>query len=176
MEQEIASIIKYVLDASENPTPYYYRVPQGFHVPAIYFPAPEVDTKGNTFHSYKINYVWYLKFLHRHTNAAYEVAIKALQAIKNNRNIIPLVDFEGNQLADGIRLKDTKLKEVEEGAMQLMLSWSSIQPYHAEVLQKAQEFVLNFFEKEQYQEAILSEETLKQVEVYLPKARERGES
>ena len=46
LEQEMASIIKFVLDRAGGPSPYYWNVPRHFCVPAAYFPTPEIDTGG----------------------------------------------------------------------------------------------------------------------------------
>lgn len=56
LEQELASIMKYTLDAAGTPTPYYYRVPQHFMVPAVYFPLPEIVSGGETFLTYNLDY------------------------------------------------------------------------------------------------------------------------
>ena len=34
LEQDMASIIKFVLENAENPAPYYWNVPENFMVPA----------------------------------------------------------------------------------------------------------------------------------------------
>ena len=52
LEQEMASIIKYVLDRAGGPSPYYWNVPRHFSIPAAYFPTPELDTGGETFLTY----------------------------------------------------------------------------------------------------------------------------
>ncbi|MCX4265958.1 MAG: hypothetical protein OSJ64_03975, partial [Firmicutes bacterium] len=59
LEQELASIMKYLLDTADNPSPYYWQVPQNFVVPAIYFPIPEIVSGGETFLTYKLDYAWY---------------------------------------------------------------------------------------------------------------------
>lgn len=54
----MASVIRFVLEASENPYPYYEEIPEGFLVPAVYFPVPEVETDNDTLSTYKLTYVW----------------------------------------------------------------------------------------------------------------------
>ena len=65
LEQEMASIIKFVLDNAQGPSPYYWNVPQHFCVPAAYFPTPEIDTGGETFLTYYMDYIWYIKLFHK---------------------------------------------------------------------------------------------------------------
>ena len=52
LEQEMASIMKYVIDRAGKPAPYYWEVPAHFVVPSAYFPMPEIDTGGETFLTY----------------------------------------------------------------------------------------------------------------------------
>ena len=67
LEQEIASAIKFILESAGRPTPYYHNVPQGFLVPAVYFPPPEIISAGDTLLTYSLEYSWYVKFFHRTT-------------------------------------------------------------------------------------------------------------
>lgn len=129
LEQETASIIKFVLDASENPNPYYYRVPQSFRYPAAYFPTPDISTRGETFRTYAEGYAWYIKFFGKATEEAYRRAALALTAIKQARNLIPLIGADGNPVGSGIRMKDPSLDTVDDGAVQLKLEWDSRRPY-----------------------------------------------
>jgi hypothetical protein len=129
LEQETASIIKFVLDNSDNPNPYYYRVPQSFFYPAAYFPTPEINTRGETFRTYAASYTWFIKFFGKTTEAAYERALLALAAIKRARNLIPLIGADGNPTGDGIRAKDPSLNTIDDGAVQLKIEWDSRRPY-----------------------------------------------
>lgn len=140
LEQEIASIIKYTLDEAENPSPYYYEVPEDFAVPAAYFPTPEISTRGETFLTYAIEYVWFIKFFHNTTQEAYSLAFKALSAIKGNKNLIPLIDTEGETTGEYFRIKDPSLNKIDRGAVQLQIEWTSRRPYNTEKQVKMQSF------------------------------------
>lgn len=67
----MASIIKFVLDRAGGPSPYYWNVPQNFIVPAVYFPPPEMETGGETFLTYYVDYAWYIKLFHTSGQGAY---------------------------------------------------------------------------------------------------------
>ena len=138
LEQETASIIKFVLDNSQNPNPYYYRVPQDFRYPAAYFPTPEITTDGETFRTYAASYTWFIKFFGKATEEAYKMAFLALTAIKEARNLIPLIGEDGNPSGGGIRIKDPSLNTVDDGAVQLKLDWDSRRPYGDPDVQKMQ--------------------------------------
>lgn len=140
LEQELASIMKYTLDRAENPSPYYWEVPQHFNVPAVYFPTPEIATGGETFLTYNMDYAWYIKFFHKSSNEAYALGLAVLTAIKGNRNLIPLITETGERAEGNIRLNDPNLKVLDDGAAQLSLSWRSRRPYNTEQAVKMQTY------------------------------------
>jgi len=61
LEQELASIIAFLLKALGEVYPYYHTMPQSFKVPAIYFPSPEINTGADTLESFTVEYAWYIK-------------------------------------------------------------------------------------------------------------------
>ena len=56
LEQEIASVIRFILDSVPGITPYYWDIPEGFVVPSVFFPQPELTPLGDTFASYAVEY------------------------------------------------------------------------------------------------------------------------
>lgn len=142
MEQELASIFSFVLKSADNPMPYYRDIPQDFIVPSVYFPVPEITTSGDTFNSYGAEYNWYVKFIHSTTQEAYSLALKALTAIKENRNLIPLLDKNSSKIG-GIRIKDPDLRVVDECAAQLSIRFVSRRPYIHASGEKVQDFAVD---------------------------------
>lgn len=140
LEQELASIIKFTLDRANNPSPYYYNVPRHFAYPAAYFPTPEILTGGETFLTYRMEYIWYIKLFHKSSERAYALGLSVLTAIKENRNLIPLINQQGERERGGIRLDDPKLTALDDGAAQLTLSWVSRRPYDTEQAVKMQTY------------------------------------
>lgn len=140
LEQELASIIKFTLDRAGNPSPYYYEVQKHFNVPAVYFPTPEIETGGETFLTYNMEYIWFIKIFHKTSEEAYSLGLSVLTAIKGNRNLIPLIDETGERVEGNVRVKDPKLKVLDNGAAQLTLSWTSRRPYNAEEAVKMQSY------------------------------------
>ena len=130
LEQEMASIIKYVLDKAGGPSPYYWNVPQNFSVPAAYFPTPEIDTGGETFLTYYMDYVWFIKLFHKTGQGAYSLGHAVMTAIRAARNLIPLIAEDGSEVAGSwVRINDPQLKVLDDGAAQLTISWRSRRPY-----------------------------------------------
>lgn len=148
IEQEMASIIKFVLDCAGNPAPYYWNLPQDFTIPAIYFPTPELDTGGETFLTYNIDYVWYIKLFNNTEQGAYALGNAVVTAIREARNLIPLIDQDGSEISgEWVRVNDPQLKVVDDGAAQLAISWRSRRPYRdtAESTEKTRVFHFNTF-------------------------------
>ena len=129
LEQEIASIMQFCLTAADNPQPYYYNVPEDFKVPAMFFPQPEIDTGGETLNSYRFVYTWYINIFCSTTEDAHALAWQVLTAIKQARNLIPLLTEDGEADEKGVRIDDPKLARVDTGVVQIALSWTSRRPY-----------------------------------------------
>lgn len=133
LEQELASIIKFVLSAAGDPNPYYWNVPDGFSFPAVFFPTPEIESMGDTFRTYRLDYTWYVQFFHTSTQAAHDMALSVYEAIKRARNLVPLIDEHGEYLTEGIkgiRIGEPALKPTDNGAVQLMIRFASRRPYY----------------------------------------------
>ena len=122
LEQEIASAIRFILDSTNEPTPYYHSIPEGFLVPAVYFPPPEIASGGDTLLTYSLEYSWYVKFFNKDTQSAEALAFTALVALKRRRNVVPLIDETGALAGRGFRMRDPSLKPLENAA-QLNLVW-----------------------------------------------------
>ncbi len=140
LEQDIASIIKFILDKAGNPAPYYWKVPRSFAVPSVYFPTPEIDTGGDTLSTYSMEYFWGILFFHATTEGAHQLALRALTAIRARRNMIAVIDTDGNKTKETLRVNDPKLKPLDNGAVQLEITWTSRRSYDTGVSVKAQSY------------------------------------
>lgn len=143
LEQEIASIMAFALQYADNPSPYYYDVPENFQYPAMYFPQPEIDTGGETMRTYAMRYSWYINIFCATTEDAFALAWKVLTALKQKRNLVPLLNEDGSKAGGGLRLNDPSAKVVDTGVAQLSLSWTSRRPYDTEEVQKMVEWEVN---------------------------------
>ncbi len=153
LEQEIASAMKFIIKNSGSPAPYYYKVPQDFFVPAVYFPSPEIESDGYTLNTYALTYSWFIKFFDKNTQSAYAAGLAALTALQDARNVIPLIDTTGKLTGRGFRLKDPKLKPLDSAA-QLTLSWESPRPYYAPEHEKMMVYDLNVYTKGAFDGAV----------------------
>lgn len=150
IDQEMASIIKYVAEKAGGPSPYYWNVPQNFSIPAVHFPVPEISSGGETFSTYYLDYVWYIKFFHRTEQGAYSMGQTVLTSIRAARNLIPLIEEQGNAISgEWVRVDDPSLRVVDDGAAQLTINWRSRRPYDDTIAPraKASSFDLSVFMK-----------------------------
>ena len=141
LEMEIAGIIRFVLDCAGNPVPYYHNVPEGFAVPSVFFPSPEIEFQPDTLNSYGAEYTMFVKFFHSTTEGAYELALPVFHGINAVRRTIPVYDVSGKRTAETVRIKNIQLKKADECAYQLQLDWIS----HIEYTQKEAQLVRNFY-------------------------------
>lgn len=129
LEQEVASIAAFVIQNADNPNPYYYSIPEQFSFPAVYFPRPEILTRGETFRTYAAEYAWYINVLCKTTEEAHDRALAVLTAIKRARNRLPLLEQDGSISGETLRLADPSIKAIDEGVVQLTVEWTSRRPY-----------------------------------------------
>lgn len=148
IEQEIASIAKFVLACTGNPEPYYWNIPENFYIPAAYFPIPEIDSGGDTLSTYSMDFAWYINLFHKTDQKAYALGRAAITAIREARNLIPLISEDGEQIEKMfVRVNDPKLKGVDTGVVQLSINWCTRRLYKAEDANSAQSFNLDLVMK-----------------------------
>ena len=148
MQQEMASIIRSVLEFAGDPSPYYFDIPENFAVPSIYFPSPELETSGETFFHYGTDYTIYAKCFAMTSEDAYWMALLVAAKIREKRNLIPLISSTGEVLpGQWVRVGDPSAKPLDDGAAQLKLTWRTRKPYEGEEPQKMMEFDLDFIRK-----------------------------
>ena len=154
LDQEIASLMRYLIDAAFNPMPYYYNIPEDFITPAIFFPQPEIRSDGDTFSTYALEFSWFVKIFGKNTTQAQGLAFAALTALQRMKNVVPLIGEDGEPTGRTFRLHDPSIRAVDDGAAQLTLRWDSRRPYYREAHEKAAEFEVNLFAKNAFESAI----------------------
>ncbi len=169
LEQEMASIIKFVLDESNNPAPYYWKVPESFTIPSVFFPPPEIVTGADTLSTYSMDYAWNIVMFGRSDQAAYEMGAMVNERIRFYHNLIPLIDTEGERI-DGrfVRVDDPSTKLLDSGAMQLVVTWTSHRKLYRPQVELMQEHYEDYTLKgPQYEELVLTAAMEAALEQYL---------
>ncbi len=148
IEQEMAGIIRFILTNTGDPAPYYWDVPEHFCVPAVYFPVPEIETGGETFRAYYMDFEWYIKLFDRTEQGAYALGLAAVTAIRAARNRVPFIAEDGSVVKGAfVRLNDPRLKVLDDGAVQLTLSFRSRRPYQDTEAVRTQIFNMDLIAK-----------------------------
>jgi hypothetical protein len=109
----------------------------------MFFPQPEISTGGETFKTYAMRYSWYINIMCATTEDAHEKAWKVLTALKQRRNLVPLLGDDGKPTGTGLRLNDPTIQNVDTGVVQITLEWTSRRPYIEEDIQKMIYFEVN---------------------------------
>ena len=154
IDQEIASVMHYILDCAEGAKPYYHNIPEDFTVPAVFFPQPEISSRGDTLHNYALEFSWFIKFFHETEQQAYNMGFTALTSLQSGRNIVPLINHAGEPVGKGFRLNDPRLRVIADGTAQLFLSWDSCRPYDEPETQKMMRYHANLFVKTAFENAV----------------------
>ena len=138
LNQEMASVIHYILGKIGEIKPYYNEIPEGFRLPAVYFPPPGISSRGDTLSSYALGYTWLIRFYHEDTPSAYNLGLPALEAIQGTRGLIPLIDETGADTGRCFRVNNPALHRTDGkiGLAQLELSWDSPRLYDERDYQK----------------------------------------
>lgn len=145
--QEMASVAWFILEsAGQEVNPYYWKVPESFLVPAIYFDIPEINTGGETFLTYHNQYVWHIRFVEHSEQGAWQRAFDVIQKIRAARNLVELRDQEGNKIeGEGVRIDDPKLIALDDNSAQITLSWRSRVPYSDTLIDRTKANVFDWF-------------------------------
>ena len=148
LEQELASIARFIYDNTGIQTVYYNEMPESFKTPSIYFPVPDVIARGDTMSSYALMYSWYVKVFDVRSNTAYQKAFEAFNALKQKRNLIPLINQDGTPAGEGIRVKDPKISKLDTGVAQIQIDWDSIRSFDVAAAVKVMEISFEWVKKE----------------------------
>ena len=148
LEQEVASIMAFAHSSAGKPAPYYYDVPEQFRTPAIFFPEPEISTRGETFFTYASEYAWYINIFGATSAEAHAIGLRVLTALKRAKNLVPIIAEDGKETGEKLRLKDPQLRNIEAGVVQLSIEWTSRRPYDATIPPRMQRFKLGYEIKE----------------------------
>jgi hypothetical protein len=154
LEHEISSVMKFVLERSDNPHPYYWSMPQDFIIPSVYFPQPEITSDGATTNHYELSYSWFIKFFAKDVQSAHVMGLAAFTALRSMRNAVPLIDTDGNPAGRVFRLQDPKLRTLDDMTAQLTLTWNSYRPYHRDEIQKMMRFNAKLYLKNAFENAV----------------------
>lgn len=152
IDQEIASIIHFILGTAKGVAPYYFNMPQNFAIPSIFFPPPEFEAFGDTLQSFRFDYSWTIPVFAYDNSKAHAIAANAAHILETYRRAVPLIGEDGKPTGRSLRLKDPEVKDLDKdgvpGSAGLVLHWSSRRPYYEADAPKMLTYILNINDPE----------------------------
>ena len=95
IDQEIASIIHFILGAAKGVSPYYFNMPQDFAIPSFFFPPPEFEAFGDTLQSFRFDYSWTIPVFAYDNSRAHAIAANVAHTLETYRRVVPLIGADG---------------------------------------------------------------------------------
>ena len=138
MVDEMSSISKFILDILTEFNVYYDTVPEGFNLPCIYFPVPEIEQYAGGVGTYQRHYSWFINFFEKTTRAAWNTVSLVQHESITQHNMIPLICDDGSVEGYFLHIQSPDIKKIEEGAAQLYIQWDSVRLYdnNSELVQR----------------------------------------
>lgn len=152
MRQDEASIARRICEILPDAAVYYEKLPDaGFKIPAVYFPAPELTSRGDTLTGWAAKYSWHVKIFAATARKARELADKVVDVLMTARRIVPLFDDEGNPTGQTVRIDDPSVKAIDDspGAAQLTITWDSCRDYYVPESTKVENIIINIHQKQE---------------------------
>lgn len=145
MEQELSSIITYIMKLAGNGVKKYLRnFTADFKKPSIYFPAPEMRIKLSSFGNFEVQYMWLVKIFDTTPEGAYSRASQIVLEIAKNDFFIPLTNTDGQPSGRYFPLLPPSAKLIDNGVCTLEINWNSIRTYNQKEVEKMQRYHINW--------------------------------
>ncbi|MGE6260872.1 phage portal protein [Heyndrickxia sporothermodurans] len=130
MNKEVGSIMSYFYYLF--PVKIYDKnVPKEIETPSLYFPEPITFGSNDTLSTFSKTFSLSVKLFHKNSQLAYDEAERIADAIRRNRGLIPLLNLDGSDTNDFIRLKRIE-ERVTDGFALISLNWDSRYYYDRE--------------------------------------------
>lgn len=129
MNSETGSIMAFLY--SRWPVPIYEReLPDQFQVPSLYVPSPSVFEETDTVSTFKKTYSLNVKLFHHDSVQALDEADRLADAIREARNMVPLLSEPGEKTGDMVRISRIETRVGDRGEAVMVIRWSSRYYYH----------------------------------------------
>ncbi|MDO4301644.1 MAG: hypothetical protein Q4D26_09680 [Clostridia bacterium] len=146
MEQEISSIIKYIMSViDEGIECLIHKIPMNFNKPSIYFPVPEFRTNLSSTSCYEVSYMWLIKVFAPDDLQAYSIASDIVLGIASNRYLIPLLNDDGTKTEKSFTIYEPRISKVDNGVYTIEIDWDSIRLYTEKEVMKMRKHFENYF-------------------------------
>ncbi|MBY4603535.1 phage portal protein [Bacillus sp. SPARC3] len=129
MNSETGSIMAFLY--SQWSVPIYEReLPDHFQVPSLYVSSPTVFEETDTVSTFKKTYSLNVKLFHHDSVQALDEADRLADAIREARNMVPLLSESGEKTGDMVRITRIETRVGDRGEAVMVIRWSSRYYYH----------------------------------------------
>lgn len=138
LEQEIAALVHFLEPL--NLKHYFGELPDGFAIPSVYFPPPEVDGDQFSVSTYENLFTVYIKVFGRTSMDSFNIASKIVKSIQSRKKRIPLYDEKGKLTGKNFLIIKLNARNIDAGVTQIHISWKTHIAYDEETYIKANRF------------------------------------
>lgn len=131
MNPEIASIMNFFYKIFPCKV-YTKEVPENFVVPSMYFPPPFSFNSNDSLSTFRKTYSLSIKLFHKDSQQAYQEAERIADTVHQKRDIIPIIDINGNETGDFLQIRNIETRELESGVAAIQVNWDSRYFYEKE--------------------------------------------
>ncbi|KAF1680814.1 phage portal protein [Bacillus mexicanus] len=142
MNSETGSIMAFLYSQWSVPI-YERKLPDQFQVPSLYVPSPSVFEETDTVSTFKKTYSLNVKLFHHDSVQALDEADRLADAVREARNMIPLLNESGEKTGDMIRITRIETRVGDRGEAVMVIRWSSRYYYHKTEQPVLQEIEMN---------------------------------
>lgn len=139
LNDEVGSIMNFFYRVF--PVQIYDReIPIQIKTPSLYFPPPSVVDGNDTVSTYMKTYSLNVKLFHKDSQQAHDEAEKIAEAVRERRSTIPLVDTEGTETGESLRINRIESRISDKGVAVLVVQWNSRYWYKRDEKPSLQDF------------------------------------
>ena len=139
MHPEVGSIMAYFYQIFPYKV-YQKEVPSNIVTPSLYFPTTNDFDSNDTLSTFKKTYTLSVKLFHKDSVKAKEEADRIADSVRRKRNIIPLLNADGSQTGDYIRISRIESRIGDSAVASIILTWDSHYYYDREEVQAFENF------------------------------------
>ncbi|MEN1969021.1 phage portal protein [Lentibacillus sp. N15] len=131
MNPEVGSIMRYFHNLFPVKV-YKKEVPSDFAVPSLYFPIPTAFDSNDTNMTFTKTYSLSVKLFHEDSVIANDRAEMIADEVRSSKNVIPMVNPEGELTGDYIRISKIETRIGDNGVATIIVGWDSNYHYSRE--------------------------------------------
>ncbi len=128
--QEAASLVHFINGLKlKIKKSYFGEIPEGFTVPCIYYPTPEVIRRGFSTSGYEKESIIYIKVFDKTSMDSDCIAQQIVEGIMQAKRNIPIYGEDGNETDTAFHVYTVNTRNLETGVTQVEISYKTYTSY-----------------------------------------------